>query len=109
MPATQPSAIGLDFGTTNSVAATARGDAADLVMLDAPDGADAVFRSALCFWEDDPTQLRHPATALGANRFPLTEAQRNVRRFGACDRRSLRFTRRPLPDEPLDPRWHPIG
>ena len=30
-------------------------------------------------------------------------------RFGACDRRSLRFTRRPLPDEPLDPHWQPIG
>jgi len=46
-------ALGLDFGTTNSVAAVARGDTADLVMLAAPDGSDAVFRSALCFWEDD--------------------------------------------------------
>ena len=45
-------ALGLDFGTTNSVAAVARGDAAELVTLDAPDGAQAVFRSALCFWED---------------------------------------------------------
>jgi hypothetical chaperone protein len=51
-----PRALGLDFGTTNSVAAVAQGDAADLVMLDAPDGADAVFRSALCFWEDDGVQ-----------------------------------------------------
>ncbi|GAA0676301.1 putative chaperone protein [Sphingomonas insulae] len=47
-----PSALGLDFGTTNSVAALASGDTADLVMLDAPDGPDPVFRSALCFWED---------------------------------------------------------
>ena len=53
MSATQPPAIGLDFGTTNSVAATAQGDVADLVLLDAPEGTDAVFRSALCFWEDD--------------------------------------------------------
>ncbi|RZL58106.1 MAG: Hsp70 family protein, partial [Sphingomonas sp.] len=45
-------ALGLDFGTTNSVAAVARGEAAELVMLDAPDGDQAVFRSALCFWED---------------------------------------------------------
>ena len=51
-----PRALGLDFGTTNSVAAVASGGAADLVMLDAPDGADAVFRSALCFWEDDGVQ-----------------------------------------------------
>ncbi|WP_293874553.1 MULTISPECIES: Hsp70 family protein [unclassified Sphingomonas] len=47
-----PLALGLDFGTTNSVAALARGDGADLVMLDAPDGPDPVFRSALCFWDD---------------------------------------------------------
>lgn len=45
--------LGLDFGTTNSVLAHATGDAAHLVPLDGPDGADPVFRSALCFWQDD--------------------------------------------------------
>ncbi|MEI5686112.1 Hsp70 family protein [Sphingomonas kyungheensis] len=45
-------ALGLDFGTTNTVAAIAAGTAADLVPLDAPDGEEPVFRSALCFWED---------------------------------------------------------
>ncbi|PZT93150.1 MULTISPECIES: Hsp70 family protein [Sphingomonas] len=45
--------LGLDFGTTNSVLARANGDGATLVPLDGPDGADAVFRSALCFWQDD--------------------------------------------------------
>ncbi|USU03418.1 Hsp70 family protein [Sphingomonadaceae bacterium OTU29LAMAA1] len=45
--------LGLDFGTTNSVAAVARDGAADLVTLDGPAGDDPVFRSALCFWEDD--------------------------------------------------------
>ena len=49
----RPTVLGLDFGTTNSVAAVARGGAANLVLLDAPDGPDAVFRSALCFWQDD--------------------------------------------------------
>jgi hypothetical chaperone protein len=44
--------LGLDFGTTNSVAAVTRGDGAELVTLAGPDGAEAVFRSALCFWED---------------------------------------------------------
>lgn len=48
-----PPALGLDFGTTNSVAAVARGEEAELVMLDAPGGRDAVFRSALCFWQDE--------------------------------------------------------
>ena len=46
-------ALGFDFGTTNSVAAVSRGDDAELVMLDGPDDRAAVFRSALCFWEDD--------------------------------------------------------
>lgn len=51
---TAPRTLGLDFGTTNSVAAIARDAShADLVMLDAPDGRDAVFRSALCFWQDE--------------------------------------------------------
>jgi hypothetical chaperone protein len=48
-----PTALGLDFGTTNSVAAIARAGTSDLVLLDAPGGADAVFRSALCFWQDE--------------------------------------------------------
>ena len=34
------------------MAALANGDHADLVMLDGPDGQNAVFRSALCFWEE---------------------------------------------------------
>jgi len=49
-----PSAVlGLDFGTTNSVAAIARGGQSALVPLLGPDGADPVFRSALCFWEEE--------------------------------------------------------
>ena len=44
--------IGFDFGTTNSVAAIARDGVSELVEIAGPDGADPVFRSALCFWED---------------------------------------------------------
>ncbi|MGI4876553.1 MAG: Hsp70 family protein [Janthinobacterium lividum] len=53
MSSAAPFVLGLDFGTTNSVAATARDRQSSLVMLDAPAGAEAVFRSALCFWEDE--------------------------------------------------------
>ncbi len=53
MPGSAPFSLGLDFGTTNSVAAVARGGRSDLVTLAAPTGAEAAFRSALCFWEDD--------------------------------------------------------
>lgn len=46
--------LGLDFGTTNTVAAL--GDAnggTQLVRFGSPPSASAVFRSALCFWEDE--------------------------------------------------------
>jgi hypothetical chaperone protein len=47
-------ALGLDFGTTNSVAALAgEGDTPSLVDFASPSGIDAVFRSALCFWQDE--------------------------------------------------------
>ena len=48
-----PAVLGLDFGTTNSVAAIARDGRSELVPLLGPSGADPVFRSALCFWEDE--------------------------------------------------------
>ena len=57
-------AIGIDFGTTNSVVAhTADGNAASLVDFAAPDGTGAVFRSALCFWQEDGVrgELEHEA------------------------------------------------
>ena len=47
-------AVGIDFGTTNSVIARTAGDGqADLVGFAAPDGLSSVFRSALCFWQDE--------------------------------------------------------
>ncbi|SEK44926.1 hypothetical chaperone protein [Sphingomonas palmae] len=47
-------AVGLDFGTTNTVGAVADGakGAARLLTLDR-DGGSEVFRSALCFWQDE--------------------------------------------------------
>jgi hypothetical chaperone protein len=55
MPESAPPslALGLDFGTTNSVVARSSGNESRLVMLDAPNGPEATFRSALCFWEDE--------------------------------------------------------
>ncbi|MDF7776010.1 Hsp70 family protein [Sphingomonas sp. AOB5] len=47
-------ALGLDFGTTNSVAALAAdGGAPEMVEFAAPAATGSVFRSALCFWEDE--------------------------------------------------------
>lgn len=49
---TPPRALGLDFGTTNSVAALANGKGSDLVEFSGAQASGAVFRSALCFWHD---------------------------------------------------------
>lgn len=47
-------ALGLDFGTTNSVAAVSDGiGTPDLIEFAGPGGSGPVFRSALCFWHDD--------------------------------------------------------
>ena len=59
------SALGFDFGTTNTVVAQSDGDTAELIMLDGPKGSDAVFRSALCFWEEGDARV-----ALGADAGP---------------------------------------
>jgi len=47
-------ALGLDFGTTNSVVALADGcGGSELVEFAGDDATGAVFRSALCFWEEE--------------------------------------------------------
>lgn len=50
-----PRRVGLDFGTTNSVAALTDAGTAppQLMTFDGPGGSTDVFRSALCFWQDD--------------------------------------------------------
>jgi len=55
MTASKPAlrAIGIDFGTTNSVIAnTSANGRTSLVEFAAPGGPSSVFRSALCFWQD---------------------------------------------------------
>lgn len=66
MPTSTASArsLGIDFGTTNSVMALAGpSDDADLVAYSAPGGISSVFRSALCFWQDEGVRggLAHEA------------------------------------------------
>jgi hypothetical chaperone protein len=57
-------AVGIDFGTTNSVVAQIDGDGrADMVAFAAPKGTGPVFRSALCFWQEEAVRggLGHEA------------------------------------------------
>jgi len=46
------SALGLDFGTTNSVVALADGQG-ETELVEFGNAGDSVFRSALCFWEEE--------------------------------------------------------
>lgn len=60
----------------------------------------------VCFWEEDPYQLRHPWTGMGPNGgLSLMEAQANYRRFGAVEEEHVRRVRPPRADEPVDPGW----
>ena len=71
MPSSMPAlrSLGIDFGTTNSVIARSGGGGpdevaqAELVEFAAPDGFASVFRSALCFWQDEGVRggLAHEA------------------------------------------------
>jgi hypothetical chaperone protein len=57
-------ALGLDFGTTNSVIALSNAPGqADMVDFAAPGGISSVFRSALCFWQEEAVKggLAHEA------------------------------------------------
>lgn len=56
-------AVGLDFGTTNSVIALGREGQAQMVDFAAPGGTSSVFRSALCFWQEEAVRggLAHEA------------------------------------------------
>lgn len=57
-------ALGLDFGTTNSVVALADGTGtSELVAFEGAHATGAVFRSALCFWHDEAVRggLAHEA------------------------------------------------
>ena len=54
MNSTTARALGLDFGTTNTVAALADGSGDSHLVEFTHDGATgSVFRSALCFWEEE--------------------------------------------------------
>lgn len=59
----------------------------------------------VCFWEDDPVQLRWPDSGGGANRPSLIDSQQNYADLGAMEERFVGNVRVPRDDEPLDPGW----
>jgi hypothetical protein len=61
----------------------------------------------ICFWEDDPVQLKFPSI-WGANKQSLIEAQRNFVVLGAVEQRLIQFVRPPSGDEPIEEGWRPV-
>lgn len=62
----------------------------------------------VCFWEDDPHQLRWPNSPDGANGKSLIESQQTYSRLGAMDEVVLRKVRLARPSEPIEQGWRPI-
>ncbi len=65
--------------------------------MDSPNGSYEICE--VCFWEDDKVQNNAPDLAGGANAVSLNEARENYRKYGACDEKSVPFTRLPTPEE----------
>jgi len=55
----------------------------------------------VCFWEDDGQDSHNADEVRGGSNgsLSLTEARRNFRDFGACDRKALNHVRKPRPNE----------
>lgn len=68
-----------------------------------PDGTYAIC--PVCFWEDDPIQLNDIDFEGGANRVSLRQGQRNFLEFGACEKRTAAYVRKPRADEERDEGW----
>ena len=53
----------------------------------------------VCFWEDDPIQLKNPLYTGGANIVSLVQARENFKKFGACEDRVKEYVRPPRKEE----------
>ncbi|MGA8943295.1 MAG: CPCC family cysteine-rich protein [Thermoactinomyces sp.] len=53
----------------------------------------------VCYWEDDPVQFKDPNFHGGANEVSLNEARENFIKYGASDKRFVRFVRKPMLEE----------
>jgi hypothetical protein len=62
----------------------------------------------ICYWEDDPIQLKEPEYEGGANGVSLIQAQKNFLEFGASTWEVKIWVRNPIKGEERDENWKPI-
>jgi len=58
----------------------------------------------VCFWEDDGQDDNDADEVKGGpnHDLSLTTARKNFKKFGACDKHSIKHVRKPMPDEILE-------
>ncbi|MEI3895112.1 MULTISPECIES: CPCC family cysteine-rich protein [Bacillus] len=62
----------------------------------------------ICYWEEDPVQLKEPDLEDGANEVSLRQAQRNFIAFGACGECFVKSVRNPTSEDVKDASWKQI-
>ncbi len=53
----------------------------------------------VCFWQDDDIQNKNPDYSGGANAPSLNQARDNFKKFGAVEKRLIKYVRNPKPEE----------
>ena len=53
----------------------------------------------ICYWEDDPVQLKDPDFAGGANVYSLNESRNNYLIYEVSNPKFIKYVRKPLIDE----------
>lgn len=76
------------------------------LVFDEPPGSYAIC--PVCFWEDDPVQLRWPDFGGGANRPSLREAQAGYLASGAIEPGFADSVRAAAEDESFEPEWRTL-
>jgi len=62
----------------------------------------------ICYWEDDNIQFDDPDYEGGANVPSLRQAQKNFIEWGACEKRFIKFVRKPNENDIKDIDWESL-
>lgn len=70
---------------------------------------DTVFEVCeICSWQDDEFFGDSPDCENNVNRISLLQAQKNFIEFGACNKESIKYVRKPDENDKRDLNWKPV-